>query len=147
MTYVEAGASRAEREEIAVERLDLRLVMRAEDSESEDLVALALRLPELIAGELGVSLPPLRVDAERHGEQVEIRIARHALGGASRPALTPRQLEVLRLLDRGLMTKQVATELGISQFTVNNHIRAILTALGASSRTSAIYRARREHLI
>lgn len=63
------------------------------------------------------------------------------------PRLTQRQLEVLRLLDHGLLTKQIAAELDISPNTVNNHIQAILKAFGATSRTSALHRARRLHLI
>ncbi len=63
------------------------------------------------------------------------------------PRLTPRQLEVLRLLDQGLLTKEIAAELGISHHTANNHVRAILRAFGAASRTGALHRARRLHLI
>ncbi|SRR5579871_161009 len=70
-----------------------------------------------------------------------------AYDAGNAPRLTARQLEVLRLLDRGLLTKQIATELGISHHTANNHVRAILAAFGASSRTGALHHARRLHLI
>jgi PAS domain S-box-containing protein len=57
--------------------------------------------------------------------------------------LTPRQAEVLRLLERGRSTEQIAEELGLSRQTVRNHIRRLLRALGASSRLEAVAAARR----
>jgi PAS domain S-box-containing protein len=57
--------------------------------------------------------------------------------------LTPRQAQVLRLLERGLSTAQIAEELGLSRETVRNHIRRLLRALGASSRLEAVALARR----
>ena len=57
--------------------------------------------------------------------------------------LTPRQAEVLRLLERGRSTAQIADELGLSQHTVRNHIRRLMRALGASSRLEAVAVARR----
>jgi biotin operon repressor len=46
------------------------------------------------------------------------------------PHLTPRQAEVLRLLERGQSTQQIARELHLSLETVRNHIRHLLRALG-----------------
>jgi DNA-binding NarL/FixJ family response regulator len=57
--------------------------------------------------------------------------------------LTPRQAQVLRLLERGRSTAQIAEELGLSRETVRNHIRRLLRALGASSRLEAVALARR----
>src|SRR4029077_10437869 len=51
--------------------------------------------------------------------------------------LTPRQSEVLRLLERGRSTTQIAEELHLSRETVRNHIRLLLRAMGASSRLEA----------
>ena len=48
--------------------------------------------------------------------------------------LTPRQLEVLRLLAEGLETPQIASRLGVAEETARNHIRALLRATGAHSR-------------
>ena len=67
--------------------------------------------------------------------------------GVARVRLTPRQLEILRLLDRGLMSKQIAAELGISKHTVDNHVQAINKVLGAPSRISALSRARQLGLL
>ena len=60
--------------------------------------------------------------------------------------LTPRQAEVLRLLEHGRSTDQIAAELHLSRETVRNHIRHILQALGVHSRLEAVAVARHEHL-
>lgn len=54
------------------------------------------------------------------------------------PGLTPRQHEVLRLLQRGHSTEQIAAELNISRDTVRNHVADLLRALGAKSRLEAV---------
>jgi PAS domain S-box-containing protein len=59
------------------------------------------------------------------------------------PHLTPRQAEVLRLLERGLSTKQIAQELHLSTETVKNHVRLLLRALGVNSRLEAVAAVRR----
>jgi PAS domain S-box-containing protein len=56
--------------------------------------------------------------------------------------LTPRQAEVLRLLERGRSTTQIAEELHLSRETVRNHVKHLLHALGASSRLEAVAVAR-----
>jgi PAS domain S-box-containing protein len=63
------------------------------------------------------------------------------------PALTPRQTEILRELQRGRSTHQIAEELHLSPDTVRNHVRHVLKALGVHSRLEAVAVARREHLI
>jgi PAS domain S-box-containing protein len=52
--------------------------------------------------------------------------------------LTPRQAEVLDLLERGRTTAQIAQELHLSVETVRNHIRGILRATGTHSRLEAV---------
>jgi PAS domain S-box-containing protein len=54
------------------------------------------------------------------------------------PHLTPRQAEVLRLLQRGASTEQIAGELQVSKETVRNHIRHLLRALGVHTRLEAV---------
>ena len=51
--------------------------------------------------------------------------------------LTPREVEVLRLLSEGHTNQQIARELLVSTSTVKNHIHQVLTKLGASDRTQA----------
>jgi PAS domain S-box-containing protein len=63
------------------------------------------------------------------------------------PSLTPRQAEVLRLLEHGRSTDQIAQELHLSTETVRNHIRRVLRALNAHSRLEAVAIGRREHLV
>ena len=52
--------------------------------------------------------------------------------------LTPREIEVLRMLAEGLANKQIAARLGISEHTVKFHIASVYAKLGASSRTEAV---------
>ena len=61
---------------------------------------------------------------------------------APHPHLTPRQVEVLRLLEQGRSTKQIASELHLSKETVRNHIRNLFRALGVNSRLEAVAAAR-----
>jgi PAS domain S-box-containing protein len=61
------------------------------------------------------------------------------------PTLTPRQSEVLGLLEQGHSTEQIAGELHVSAATVRNHIRHLLRALGVHSRLEAVACARRDH--
>jgi len=52
--------------------------------------------------------------------------------------LTPRQSEVLRLLQRGASTEHIARDLQLSPETVRNHVRHLLRALGVRSRLEAV---------
>ena len=58
------------------------------------------------------------------------------------PHLTPRQVEVLRLLEQGRSTKQIASELHLSPETIRNHVRGLFRALGVNSRLEAVAAAR-----
>ena len=52
--------------------------------------------------------------------------------------LTPQQVRVLMMLSSGLLNKQIAHELGVSEPTVKAHVSAILQKLGVESRTQAV---------
>ncbi len=52
--------------------------------------------------------------------------------------LTPQQFRVLTMLGEGLLNKQIAWELGVSEATVKAHMTAVLRKLGANNRTQAI---------
>ncbi len=52
--------------------------------------------------------------------------------------LTPRELDVLRLMAEGLANKEIATRLYISQETVKSHVRHLLVKLPARSRAQAV---------
>jgi PAS domain S-box-containing protein len=58
------------------------------------------------------------------------------------PRLTPRQAEVLRRLEQGHSTKQIAQELHLSPETVRNHVRHLFRALGVHTRLEAVAAAR-----
>jgi DNA-binding NarL/FixJ family response regulator len=62
------------------------------------------------------------------------RVRRRLEGPAG---LTTREIDVLRLLARGLSHKEIATELVISPKTARNHIEHIYVKIGASNRTTA----------
>ena len=64
--------------------------------------------------------------------------APRARPGAAGQALTPREVEVLRMLAEGLGNKEIAARLGISDHTVKFHVTSIFTKLNASSRTEAV---------
>jgi DNA-binding NarL/FixJ family response regulator len=52
-------------------------------------------------------------------------------------ALSERELDVLRLLARGLANKEISRDLGIAEKTVKTHVSSILGKLGVQSRTQA----------
>jgi len=99
------------------------------------LVGLAFR-------ELGDSdTATLELDAARgaFGELgAEPDLARlDSLTGAAPHGLSPRELEVLRLVASGKTNRQIAEELVVSEHTVARHTQNIFSKLGVSSRTAA----------
>ena len=63
------------------------------------------------------------------------------------PTLTPRQLEVLSSMTRGLTNRDIANQLGICIDRVNDQVAAILTKIGAANRTEAVAIALRKQLL
>ncbi|MBK4998761.1 LuxR family transcriptional regulator [Pseudomonas sp. S31] len=61
--------------------------------------------------------------------------------------LSPREIEVLRLLETGMRNTEMAEKLFVSETTVRTHLRSINAKLGARSRTEAVSLARHMHLI
>jgi two-component system nitrate/nitrite response regulator NarL len=55
------------------------------------------------------------------------------------PDLTERQVDVFRVMVRGLSDKQIARELGITEATVKTHVRAILGVVGVRRRGEAVF--------
>jgi PAS domain S-box-containing protein len=82
-----------------------------------------LRRDDAVVGIFGVAMPLARTSST----------GRSPLDG-----LTPRQVEVLRLLAEGLETPQIASRLGVAEETARNHIRALLRASGAHSRLEVV---------
>jgi DNA-binding NarL/FixJ family response regulator len=80
-------------------------------------------------------------DGRLDGEAVDavLRAAGHErTRRTERPAgLTSREVEILRLLARGLLNKEIARRLGITPKTVGNHVEHIYAKIGVSSRAAA----------
>ena len=66
---------------------------------------------------------------------------------AAHAELTARELEVLRLIARGLRNKQIAAQLHVSEKTVKTHVSAVLRKLDVADRTAAAMYAVRERLV
>lgn len=64
-----------------------------------------------------------------------------------REPLTPRELEVLRLLAQGLLNKEIGRRLAITERTVKFHVSAILAKLDAGNRTEAVAIAAQQGLV
>ena len=62
-------------------------------------------------------------------------------------ALTPRQMEILEGMTRGLTNQDIARELGIREDRVKGHVNAIFAKLGVANRTEAVAVALRKHLL
>ena len=82
------------------------------------------------------------------GQKVVSPEIAHVLANRTeRPQLSPRQLEVLGYVAKGLTSKAISSKLGITADSVNGHLRAIFAHLNATSRTEAVATAMRLGLI
>jgi DNA-binding NarL/FixJ family response regulator len=59
-------------------------------------------------------------------------------GKLNRPALSPREMDILRLIVRGLSNQQIADSLNITRGTVKWHVNIILRRLDVNDRTQAV---------
>ncbi|GHO75225.1 hypothetical protein KSD_29960 [Ktedonobacter sp. SOSP1-85] len=75
------------------------------------------------------------------------RVGRERERGARSEALTTRELEVLRLLARGLRNKEIAARLYVSERTVNFHLANIYQKMNVSGRTEALSKALAQGLV
>ena len=107
----------------------LRLVLAGDVYIPSALLAALASLPSTSTPLASVQIPSVQV--EEGGE-----------GG-----LTPRQVEVLRLMGQGLSNKVIGKRLDLAEGTVKLHVTAILRALNASNRTQAVIEASRRGLI
>ena len=60
--------------------------------------------------------------------------------------LSPRELSVLREVAKGLSDHEIAESLGITKFTVNKHVGAVLAKMNVGSHTAAAVRAIRDQV-
>lgn len=91
--------------------------------------AIRKAIAQVLQGE--VWTPP-DVDLARDADPESVSII------ARLATLTPQQARVLMMLSGGLLNKQIAHELGVSEATVKAHVSAILQKLGVESRTQAV---------
>jgi DNA-binding NarL/FixJ family response regulator len=79
---------------------------------------------------------------------VTTRLLEHMSRERAQPEpLTPRELEVLGLISRGLHNSEIAERLFVTERTVKFHVSSILAKLGADNRTEAVALATRQGLI
>ena len=85
------------------------------------------------------STPELLIQALRLVLANGVYLPPTALHDETMPGITPRQREVLHRVIQGKTNKVIARELGISDGTVKEHLKAVLRSLGAHTRTEAVY--------
>lgn len=117
-----------------------RAVLSREASASEIIAAVSAAAAGLVA---------LAPELERQLRTVPVRdrAPPAARGGDGAQPLSPRELEVLRMIADGLANKQIAARLGISEHTVKFHVGSVFMKVGASSRAEAVMIGARRGLI
>jgi len=100
------------------------------------------RSREAIRRELNAACARLRVSDRR-----ELALRLQSEGSDAADPVSPRERQVLRLVDRGLSYKEIAAELRISVHTVHAHLKNAYARLGASGKRRALARARARGLL
>lgn len=101
----------------------------------------------LLKENMGDNLMPLLREVHAGGRPIPPEVAKTLADRITQPALTPREVEVLQCIAEGLRNKEIATSLGISEQTVQGHIRNILAKLNVHDRTEAVTVALRRAII
>ncbi len=96
---------------------------------SSDAATLATALQQILDGERWV--PDAALNAAPIADDERAIAARVR-------ELTPQQFRVLQMLGTGLLNKQIAYELNVSEATIKAHMTAVLRKLGANNRTQAV---------
>jgi DNA-binding NarL/FixJ family response regulator len=96
--------------------------------------AMGYLLKNLLRTELTDTIRIVYSGRKRIPPQIAQLMAEHATDDE----ITPRELEVLRSISEGKANKIIASDLSISEHTVKNHIKSILSKLNASDRTGAV---------
>jgi len=118
-------------------RSGVRAVLARQAGEAEILAAIAAAAAGLVAIEPQMMEPMLSAAAP---------LQRGVAEPGTEP-LTPREVEVLRMLAEGDANKAIAWKLGISEHTVKFHVSSIMSKLGAASRTEAVATGIRQGLV
>jgi DNA-binding NarL/FixJ family response regulator len=102
---------------------------------------------DLIDGVRAVARGESPLDPRAAREVLRARGAGASSGVADQPVeLSPRETEVLRLVVEGLLNKQIAQRLGISERTVKAHLTSIFQRIGVADRTQAALWAQRREI-
>jgi DNA-binding NarL/FixJ family response regulator len=91
-------------------------------------------LKGMLRKELMETIRAVHAGQKRLSSEVAAEIAEHATDHG----LTPREIDVLRLVAVGNANKEVAARLSLTEVTVKSHVKNILAKLGASDRTHAV---------
>jgi NarL family two-component system response regulator YdfI len=82
-----------------------------------------------------------------HPQSLDAALANRVSVGARTEELSPREIEVLRLIAEGASNKTIAWRLNISEHTVKFHVNSIFSKMGVSSRTEAVMAGLRAGLV
>jgi DNA-binding NarL/FixJ family response regulator len=96
--------------------------------------ARAYLLKGLLRKELIETIRAVHAGRKRLAPEIAAELAEHAIDGG----LTPREIDVLRLIAGGNANKEIAAELSLTEETVKGHVKNILARLGAKDRTHAV---------
>lgn len=96
--------------------------------------ARAYLLTGMLRKELLETVRAVHSGQKRISSEVASEIAEHVTDDA----LTPREIDVLRLVAGGNANKEIAAQLGLTEETVKSHVKNILAKLGANDRTHAV---------
>jgi DNA-binding NarL/FixJ family response regulator len=96
--------------------------------------ARAYLLKGLMRKELLETIRAVHAGHKRVSSEIAAEIAEHATDDG----LTPREIDVLRLVAMGNANKAIGAQLSLTEETVKSHIRSILAKLGANDRTHAV---------
>jgi DNA-binding NarL/FixJ family response regulator len=88
----------------------------------------------MLRKELLDTIRAVHVGQKRLSPEIAAEIAEHATDGA----LTPREIEVLRLVAAGNANKEIGVRLSLTEVTVKSHVKNVLAKLGANDRTHAV---------
>ena len=96
--------------------------------------ARAYLLKGMLRKELLETIRAVHAGQKRLSSEIASEIAEHATDDA----LTPREVDVLRLIAGGNANKEIAAQLSLTEETVKGHVKNILAKLGANDRTHAV---------
>ena len=143
------AATRAIRGELAETEV-LALTSVLEDASVVGAVragAIGYLLKDTHADELRRAIKAAAAGQVQLAPEAAARLLREVRAPESPEALTEREVDVLRLLARGLANKEIARDLGIGEATVKSHVKHVLAKLGVQSRTQAALHAVRIGLV